>query len=172
MNALTALNSTLASFEAPDTFALRAAALHAARGVIPDRDVAVGEHDLAGVDVVISFDRGCSVVRGVGSSGEGLDEYTATSKGLSLAAVMLFLSRMGAAGAGTKGAWKAAIRDAIVMGDKVSDHLPPTVATALAEVQAELASDPALKSLRKTPARRLGMVGACVRVDLPWEASR
>lgn len=146
--------------------ALEAAAMHLAAGAIDKRkaeDVPVGRHDLSGLRVVVSFPDGAAVERDSGELGNGYNVYTATSKGLSLAAVLLFIERSGASGPDAVALWVECIREAIEGGTKAEDHMPPEASQALAKVQAKLQED--CQAQRKTPAKRIGVDLVTVEIE-------
>lgn len=139
------------------------AALHLAAGCLPDAEVPPGSYDLAGSEIRIRFGDKAAVNRDAGEKGDGLEQYTATIRGLSLAAVLLILERTGAVKRANKAIWKQAIRDAADAAEKI----PPEAEAAIAELKAELKNDPSAKEWRKTKAYRAGAKTAVVDVVFP-----
>ena len=139
------------------------AAIHFAAGVLDAQEVPVGLHPLTGIYVAVAFPEGAAVERMPGSLGDGYDEYTATSKGVSLAAVLLFLKKCGHSGPKAKALWLEAIREAIEHGGKAEDNMPVEALQALHEIKLELSQH--CQGRRKTPAKRIGLDLATVTVE-------
>ena len=133
-----------------------AAALHLATGALTkaSAEVPVGRHELGGLSVHLVFPEGAAVERGEGSLGEGYDAYTPPTKGLTLAAVWLFLRRAGVQGPKLVALWVECLREAQELRLKDDDNMPVEVLEALAQVQVRVQDE--CTHRRKTAARRIG----------------
>jgi hypothetical protein len=130
-----------------------AAALHLAAGALEKRpEVPVGQHDVSGCRVVLTFPGMAFVTRGEGGNKDGTDSKPAPPIELTLDAVLLFIERSEIkGGAKARKRWADCIRDVL----KGMKGKPPAEAeTALAEVQAKL--PPAEPVNRKVAAKRTG----------------
>lgn len=152
--------------KAPKPSIRELAATHYAAGVLDPGDVPVGRHNLSGLRIIIVCPSGAAVEREPGSNGDGRDEYTATSKGLSLPAVLLFLSKAGVIkGPQSLALWIECIQEANENGGKAEDYMPPEAMEALHFVRSKLQAE--CKAFRKTPAKRIGVELAQVLIEKP-----
>lgn len=141
-----------------------AAAFRFATGALKGQDVPVGRHRLDGVRIIIECPDGAVVVRGKGNKGKGFDEYTATSKGISLAAVLLFLGKCNALkGRKAIDLWVKCIKAAVKQDAKAEGLMPPEALEAERRVKAKLKG---CKAIRKTPAELIGLENVQIRVEV------
>ena len=139
---------------------LKAAALHAVAGLVKDGDVPVGNHNLDGLEVVVTFVAGCAVIRDVGAGGDGFDPCPMPLRRLTVGAALLILSRSGLASKVTRASWKRAIRDAELMGRSADEDLPRQATLALNDIADDLGVGVDSLARKKTSARRIGLASA------------
>jgi hypothetical protein len=141
-------------------------ALHYLGGVIDKRlkdfEVPVGLHPLDRLHMTLIFPQGAAVERAVGNAGNGLEYYTATSRGLSLACVLLLLHKSGILKKTNTDVWVQLIEESITLGGKAEDLIPEEALQALVLVQRKLAAG--CQATKKTPARRINVAGVDIKL--------
>jgi hypothetical protein len=138
--------------------ALKYAASAIDRQKVPE--VPVGDIDVSGLQVVVTFPDGAAVSRQAGSLGDGYD--VAPTKGIGQAAVLLYLQRSGVNLADAK-LWEKCCRESIQQNLRAEDLLPAEAVQAHDRVTSKLQPD--CQGRRKTPAKSIGVDLAKVNVE-------